>query len=157
MFRKAANINKRSLTVDTMARETGLQQESSHRLGLRDLFKRPQLTNTVLLLCLWPITALGYYGLALSMSALGDFSCHPKPYKSKSSRTKCICEQCSLSLGRDPSLLHLGGTPRPLGQVPKEQGERKKLCRRPLFTLGLLLAGLACLGAAASPAGSTAG
>ena len=30
-----------------------------------------QVKNTVLLLLLWPITALGYYGLALSMSSLG--------------------------------------------------------------------------------------
>ena len=31
-----------------------------------------QVTNTLLLLFLWPITALGYYGLALSMSSLGN-------------------------------------------------------------------------------------
>ena len=29
------------------------------------------MKNTLLLLLLWPITALGYYGLALSMSSLG--------------------------------------------------------------------------------------
>ena len=31
------------------------------------------MKNTLLLLLLWPITALGYYGLALSMSSLGAF------------------------------------------------------------------------------------
>ena len=38
---------------------------------LSQLFGDHQVKNTVLLLLLWPITALGYYGLALSMSSLG--------------------------------------------------------------------------------------
>ena len=40
-----------------------------------------QMKNTLLLLLLWPITALGYYGLALSMSSIGFQFCIFTPHK----------------------------------------------------------------------------
>ena len=40
-----------------------------------------QMKNTLLLLLLWPITALGYYGLALSMSPIGFQFCIFTPHK----------------------------------------------------------------------------
>ena len=58
--------------MDAMAKDTVQHEEDCQTMGLMDLFKKPQLTTTLLLLCLWPITTLGYYGLALSMSAFGE-------------------------------------------------------------------------------------
>ena len=45
---------------------------SDSTLQFKSLFRLPQLRRTLLLLLLWPVTALGYYGLALSMSDLGS-------------------------------------------------------------------------------------
>ena len=41
-------------------------------LGFSSLFERPQVILTVTLMLLWPITAMGYYGITLSMSDIGN-------------------------------------------------------------------------------------
>ena len=49
------------------------QAERNESLKYRSLFERPQIVLTITLMILWPITAMGYYGITLSMSDLaGD-------------------------------------------------------------------------------------
>ena len=49
------------------------QNERKESLKYRSLFERPQIVLTITLMILWPITAMGYYGITLSMSDLaGD-------------------------------------------------------------------------------------
>ena len=89
LLRKGGRINDKLLRVDTMGDTARDDGNPSKKFGPSELFHRPQVLtfvslswffsyfgnhqvkNTVLLLLLWPITALGYYGLALSMSSLG--------------------------------------------------------------------------------------
>ena len=49
------------------------KEENNKRsnLGFSSLFERPQVILTVTLMLLWPITAMGYYGITLSMSDIG--------------------------------------------------------------------------------------
>ena len=42
------------------------------KLGFSSLFERPQVILTIALMLLWPITAMGYYGITLSMSDFGS-------------------------------------------------------------------------------------
>ena len=50
------------------------KEENNKRsnLGFSSLFERPQVILTVTLILLWPITAMGYYGITLSMSDIGN-------------------------------------------------------------------------------------
>ena len=48
------------------------EQSKRSKLGFSSLFERPQVILTVTLLLLWPITAMGYYGITLSMSDIGN-------------------------------------------------------------------------------------
>ena len=50
------------------------KEENNKRsnLGFSSLFERPQVILTVTLMLLWPITAMGYYGITLSMSDIGN-------------------------------------------------------------------------------------
>ena len=50
------------------------KEENTKRsnLGFSSLFERPQVILTVTLMLLWPITAMGYYGITLSMSDIGN-------------------------------------------------------------------------------------
>ena len=52
--------------------DSGEEEESSARPQFSSLFQRPQVVLTASLLVLWPVTAIGYYGISLSMSSLGD-------------------------------------------------------------------------------------
>ena len=94
-------------------------------IGFTNLFHRPQLFQTILLILLWPITAIGYYGIALSMSAIGD---------------NAFLSNALAALIEIPSYFFLVLMMDVWG-------------RRPLFTLSMLLNALSCFGAAFTDAG----
>ena len=48
------------------------EDNTRSNLGFSSLFERPQVILTVTLMLLWPITAMGYYGITLSMSDIGN-------------------------------------------------------------------------------------
>ena len=48
------------------------EENKNSKLGFSSLFERPQVILTVTLMLLWPITAMGYYGITLSMSDIGN-------------------------------------------------------------------------------------
>ena len=99
--------------------ESGEEESSVRPLRVSSLFQRPQVVLTVSLMVLWPITAIGYYGISLSMSSLGD---------------NAFLNNALAALIEIPSYIILAALMDWTG-------------RRPLLVLSLLLTGLACLGA----------
>ena len=97
-------------------------EESSVRPQLSSLFQRPQVFLTASLMVLWPVTAVGYYGISLSMSSLGN---------------NAFLNNALAALIEIPSYIILTVLMDWTG-------------RRPLFVLSLLLTGLTCLGAGLS-------
>ena len=96
-----------------------VEEDSCVRPQFSSLFQRPQVVLTASLLVLWPITAVGYYGISLSMSNLGD---------------NAFLNNALAALMEIPSYIILTVLMDWTG-------------RRPLFVLSLLLTGLTCLGA----------
>ena len=99
--------------------ESGEEESSVRPLRVSSLFRRPQVVLTVSLMVLWPITAIGYYGISLSMSSLGD---------------NAFLNNALAALIEIPSYIILAALMDWTG-------------RRPLLVLSLLLTGLTCLGA----------
>ena len=122
---KASKQNGKLVKTSTLLalerRDTveGDEVESSVRPQLSSLFRRPQVVLTVSLMVLWPVTAIGYYGISLSMSSLGD---------------NAFLNNALAALIEIPSYIILTVLMDWTG-------------RRPLFVLSLLLTGLSCLGA----------
>ena len=123
---KASKQNRRlvktstlmSLEADTVDFRVETE-ETEETLQFSDLFKRPQVVLMVSLMVLWPITAIGYYGISLSMSSLGD---------------NAFLNNALAALIEIPSYVILTVLMDLTG-------------RRPLFVFSLLLTGLTCLGA----------
>ena len=105
--------------------KTPKRNSASNDLGFTDLFCKPQLTQTILLMLLWPITAIGYYGIALSMSAIGN---------------DAFLSNALAALIEIPSYFFLVLMMDVWG-------------RRPLFTISMLFNALSCFGAAFTDAG----
>ena len=101
------------------------KNSKSNDIGFTDLFRKPQIFQTVLLMLLWPITAIGYYGIALSMSAIGD---------------NAFLSNALAALIEIPSYFFLVLMMDVWG-------------RRPLFTISMLLNALSCFGAAFTNSG----
>jgi len=128
MIQEGARKNKKPvltswlLALDNYTADVDDPKQSSNPddLGFKDLFHRPQVTQTLLLMFLWPITAIGYYGIALSMSAIGNNAF-------VSNALAALIE-----LPAYPALVLMMDV----------------WGRRPLFTLSLLFNALSCFGAA---------
>ena len=75
VLQKAAKINKRELSVGLFDSGPAEGQDTVDDVdvddGVVELFKGPTKINTYALLIVWPVVALGYYGVALSMSSIG--------------------------------------------------------------------------------------
>ena len=103
----------------TDGEDSAEEGEEKARLQYSSLYERPQLVLTASLLVLWPVTAIGYYGISLSMSSLG---------------ASAFLNNALAALIEIPSYVILTALMDVTG-------------RRPLFVFSLLLTGLTCLGA----------
>ena len=96
------------------------ERDQKPKLKYSSLFQRPQIMLTITLMLLWPITAMGYYGITLSMSGIGG---------------NAFWSNALAALLEIPSYFLLVSL-------------MDKTGRRPLLVLSLLLTSLTCLGAA---------
>ena len=125
----ASTKNEVSLKTSTMVvfeSENSLERRrgSEERSGLSftTLFDKPQIVLTVSLMILWPVTAMGYYGISLSMSDIAG---------------NAFWSNALSALMEIPSYILLVLL-------------MDKIGRRPLLVFSLLFTGLTCLGAALS-------
>ena len=81
LLRASKNNNKKMDTStllsleyynDFLEEKKEKENDKKAKLGFTSLFVRPQVILTVTLMMLWPITAMGYYGITLSMSDIGN-------------------------------------------------------------------------------------
>lgn len=128
MVLMAAKENKNELKTSTLLSleyyndyvEENL--EATPKLKYSSLFERPQIILTITMMTLWPITAMGYYGISLSMSGIG---------------VNAYWSNALSALLEIPSYFILTALMDRTG-------------RRPLLVFSLLFTSLTCLGAAIS-------
>ena len=124
---KASKQNGRLVKTSTIMAVEGQTEdlesvEGGVRLQYSALYESPQLLVTLSLLVLWPVTAIGYYGISLSMSSIGE---------------SAFLNNALAALIEIPSYVILTALMDLTG-------------RRPLFVFSLLFTGLTCLGAGLS-------
>ncbi|KAM9098305.1 solute carrier family 22 member 13 [Sarcophilus harrisii] len=70
LVQKAASINKRSVSPETLSQLT--PEKTAPKGNALDLFRHPQLRKvTLILFCVWFADSLGYYGLSLNVGGFG--------------------------------------------------------------------------------------
>ena len=79
MLLRASRDNSKKLETSTLLsleyyNDYIEEEEDGKKTKLRysSIFEKPQVILTVTLMLLWPITAMGYYGITLSMSNIGS-------------------------------------------------------------------------------------
>merc|ERR1719481_1573315 len=70
--RPTTALEMKSSQEEKEEQEVKKEEESQQMLGLRDLFKQPLLTNTLIMFVCWPTVTLVYYGITFSMANLSD-------------------------------------------------------------------------------------